>query len=279
MYPILKSLYADKRALIPSPTFGEYSRLEKSTSYSDQVGIDPREIEEKAESCELVVFVNPNNPTGTLVESEWIHQFAARHPGKTVLVDESFIDFAAGPSMFELLEKTPLSNVIVIKSLSKVLGVPGLRLGFSYSHDPLFNQKVGESLPIWNSNSLAEYFLEVLLKHRQSLAESFRKTKNDREEFAEYLAKEPFVRRVHESAANFLLVELAGSVKVRELASWLLSTRGVYVKDVSDRFADQKSYLRLAVRLPEENKRLVEYLGLYLGKQAPHPTRRRETTV
>ncbi len=279
MYPILKTLYADKRALIPSPTFGEYSRLEKSTSYSDQVGIDPREIEERAESCELVVFVNPNNPTGTLVESEWIHQFAARHPGKTVLVDESFIDFAAGPSMFELLEKTPLSNVIVIKSLSKVLGVPGLRLGFSYSHDPLFNQKVREALPIWNSNSLAEYFLEVLLKHRQSLAESFRKTKNDREEFAEYLAKEPFVRRVHESAANFLLVELAGSVKARELASWLLSTRGVYVKDVSDRFADQKSYLRLAVRLPEENKRLVEYLKLYLEKGASHPTRRRETTV
>ena len=279
MYPILKTLYADKRALIPSPTFGEYSRLEKSTSYSDQVGIDPREIEERAESCELVVFVNPNNPTGTLLESEWIHQFATRHPGKIVLVDESFIDFADGPSMFELLEKTPLSNVIVIKSLSKVLGVPGLRLGFSYSHDPLFNQKVREALPIWNSNSLAEYFLEVLLKHRQSLAESFRKTKNDREEFAEYLAKEPFVRRVHESAANFLLVELAGSVKARELASWLLSTRGVYVKDVSDRFADQKSYLRLAVRLPEENNRLVEYLKLYLEKGASHPTRRRETTV
>ena len=279
MYPILKSLYADKRALIPSPTFGEYSRLENSTSYSDQVGMDRREIEEGAKSCELIVFVNPNNPTGTFLESEWIHQFATSHHEKTVLVDESFIDFAGGPSMLELLEKTPLSNVIVIKSLSKVLGVPGLRLGFSYSHDPLFNQKVRDSLPIWNSNSLAEYFLEVLLKHRQSLAESFLKTKNDREEFAEYLTKEPFVRRVYESAANFILVELEGSVKARELASWLLSTKRVYVKDVSDRFADQKSYLRLAVRLPEENRRLVEYLKLYLEKEASPSTRRRETTV
>jgi histidinol-phosphate/aromatic aminotransferase/cobyric acid decarboxylase-like protein/choline kinase len=272
MYPILKSLHADKRALIPAPTFGEYRRLEKYTPYSDQVGIDPREIEERAESCELVVFVNPNNPTGTLLDSEWIHQFAARHSGKTVLVDESFIDFAGSPSVFELLEKTPLSNVIVIKSLSKVLGVPGLRLGFSYSHDPVFNQKVRESLPIWNSNSLAECFLEILLKHRQALAESFQKTRKDRDEFADRLAKEPFVRRVHESAANFILVELAGSVKPRELASWLLSTRGVYVKDVSDRFADEKSYLRLAVRLPEENNRLLEYLELYFKKEVSYST-------
>ena len=259
----MRSLYADKRTLIPSPSFGEYSRFENSTAYSDQVGVDPHEIEEAAENSELVVFVNPNNPTGTLLESEWIHQFAARHPGKTVLVDESFIDFADCPSSFELLEKTPLSNVIVIKSLSKVLGVPGLRMGFSYSHDAVFNQKVRDSLPIWNSNSVAEYFLEVLLKHRQSLAESFQRTKKDREAFAERLAREPFVRRVHESAANFILVELATSVKPRELVSWLLSTRGVYVKDVSDRFADRKSYLRLAVRLPEENKRLVEYIKLY----------------
>ena len=73
VYPILKSLYADKRALVPSPTFGEYSRFEKSSAYSDQVGIDPQEVEKRAESSELVVFVNPNNPTGTLLESEWIH--------------------------------------------------------------------------------------------------------------------------------------------------------------------------------------------------------------
>jgi histidinol-phosphate/aromatic aminotransferase/cobyric acid decarboxylase-like protein len=171
-----------------------------------------------------------------------------------------------------LLEKTPLSNVIVIKSMSKVLGVPGLRLGFSYSHDPVFNQKVRESLPIWNSNSLAEYFLEIILKHRQALSESFRKTKKDRDAFRDRLAKKPFVKRVHESAANFILVELAGSVKPRELASWLLSTRGVYVKDVSDRFADKKSYLRLAVRLPEENNRLVEYLDLYFEKEASYST-------
>ena len=97
--------------------------------------------------------------------------------------------------------------------------------------------------------------------------ESFQRTKSDREEFAERLAKKPFVRRVHESAANFILVELAVSAKPRELASWLLSTRSVYVKDVSDRFADRKSYLRLAVRLPEENKRLVEYLELYFEKE------------
>ena len=276
IYPILRSLYAHKPVLIPSPTFGEYSRFEGFNSYSDQVGIAKGDVEAEAQECELVVFVNPNNPTGTFLEAEWVHQFAARYPEKTVLVDESFIDFADGPSVFELLERTPLSNVIVIKSLSKVLGVPGLRLGFCYSHDPSFHRAVGDALPIWNSNSLAEFFLEVILKHRQSLAESFHKTKKDRAEFAERLANEPFVRRVHESAANFILVELEGSVKARKLASWLLAKRGVYVKDVSDRFADEKRYLRLAVRLPEENNRLVEYLERYFEKEASYSTPRKK---
>lgn len=275
VYPILRSLYAGKRALIPSPSFGEYKRFEDSDTYSDEVGIDLRQIEDMSESCELVVFVNPNNPTGTLVPTEWIHDFAQRHPEKSVLVDESFIDFADRPSVLELLEKAPLSNVLVIKSLSKVLGVPGLRLGFTYSHDAGFNEKLREALPIWNSNSLAEYFLEILLKHRTSLAESFQKTKEDREAFSARLAKASFVRRVHESAANFILVELTGSVKPRELAHWLLSAKGVYVKDVSDRFSGEKSYLRLAVRLPEENDLLMDYLELYFAEETlPDPKRR-----
>jgi histidinol-phosphate/aromatic aminotransferase/cobyric acid decarboxylase-like protein len=217
----------------------------------------------------VVVFVNPNNPTGTSLESEWIRQFAESHPEKTVLVDESFIDFADGPSLLQLLEENPCSNVILIKSLSKVLGVPGLRLGLCYGHDPALHEAIREALPIWNSNSVAENFLEVILKHRRSLTESLTRTKRDRRAFARRLGDEPLVRRVHEGGANFLLVELEDSIDGRDLSSSLLSREGVYVKDVSDRFADGRPRLRLAVRLPEENEWLAGLLHRYLEQGWP----------
>jgi histidinol-phosphate/aromatic aminotransferase/cobyric acid decarboxylase-like protein/choline kinase len=266
LYPLLRRAWAGKRVLMPSPTFGEYTRMfPDALTYDDRVGVDLDEAEAGAAEADVVVFVNPNNPTGSFVPTEQLHAFAARHPDKTVLVDESFIDFAGATSVMELLVAEPLNNVIVMKSLSKALGVPGLRLGFSYAHDAAFNELVADSLPIWNVNSLAEFLLEIALKHRTDLSSSFEQTRRDRDALSASLGALPFVARVHDSAANFLLVELSTDVDVDALASTLAAEHGVYVKDVSAKLADGKPYLRLAVRFPDENARLVELLSAQLG--------------
>lgn len=264
IYPILQSMYKEEKVLLPNPTFGEYPRIfMNAITYSDQVGIDFDEIRAKAWDCQVVVFVNPNNPTGSLVHSEEIFDFALQKPQTTVIVDESFIDFADIPSMFSLLEKKPLTNVIVLKSLSKCLGVPGLRIGFVYSNNSQFNQLVKASLPIWNMNSIAEFFLEVILKHRISLQTSFVQTIRDREDFRATLANLPFVQKVYPSASNFLLVELKDHPKLSDLSSTLLARHSIYVRDISQKFTEGKYYLRLAVRLPEENNLLVKHLSQY----------------
>src|SRR5262249_61732518 len=102
-----------------------------------------------------------------------------------------------------------LTNVIVLKSLSKCFGVPGLRLGFIYTTDRDLLARCAADVPIWNLNSMAEFFLEVILKHRRALAQSFRQTIADREEFASALGNVPAVERVHASGANFLLTRIA----------------------------------------------------------------------
>jgi histidinol-phosphate/aromatic aminotransferase/cobyric acid decarboxylase-like protein/choline kinase len=266
VYPILRSAFPDDKVLIPKPTFGEYPRIfRNAVTYSDQIGIHLDEILTKADNCRVVVFVNPNNPTGSFLQSEAIYDFALRYPQVIVIVDESFIDFANGPSMFSLIEKTPLMNVLVLKSLSKCLGVPGLRIGFVYSHNRRFNQLIKESLPIWNMNSLAEFFLETILKHRRELQTSFDQTIRDREDFRSALSKLPFVQKVHPSAANFLLVELKDHLKLPLLASALLSEHSIYVRNISKKFSNGNYFLRLAVRLPEENNTLIEHLTRFFS--------------
>ena len=263
IYPMLKDRFHGSRALIPDPTFGEYTRIfPHAMTYGDSVGIDTKEIEAKAQACDIVIVVNPNNPTGSAVSSEWIAAFARSNPAKTILVDESFIEFSTAGSVMAVCENGGLDNVIVIKSLSKSMGMPGLRLGYVYGTNTEFMSYVSERIAIWNMNSLAEFTLEIVLKHRKSLSQSFADTIRDREAFAASLSKLACVERVFPSQGNFLLVRLgatAGPASV--VVNRLLSDYSILVKDISHKFADKKEYLRCAVRLPHENARFVSALA------------------
>jgi histidinol-phosphate/aromatic aminotransferase/cobyric acid decarboxylase-like protein/choline kinase len=263
IYPVLKDRFHGCRALIPDPTFGEYTRIfPHAATYGDRVGIDTKEIEAKAHACDIVVFVNPNNPTGSAVSREWIAAFARSNPAKTMLVDESFIEFSTAGSVMAECEKGGLDNVIVIKSLSKSMGMPGLRLGYVYGTNTEFMSYVGERIPIWNMNSLAEFTLEIVLKHRKSLSQSFTDTIRDRESFTASLSKLACVERVFPSQANFLLVRLSSKAgPAAAVVDRLLSDYSILVKDISHKFADTKEYLRCAVRLPHENARFVSALA------------------
>lgn len=257
IYPFLAGRFAGRRVLLPVPTFGEYTRtFPQHTTYRDRPGIDLGEIETRAAEADVVVFVNPNNPTGTTLSQSWILAFAKARPETTVIVDESFIAFSSEPSLIPRLETEPVPNILVLTSLSKTLGVPGVRLGHLYTCDERFAAEVARWLPIWSLNSVAEHLLEIVLKHRQSLAESLRTTATDRAAFAAELQTLPVVAKVHPSGGNFLLVTLRAGVSAQTLADDLLRHHALYVKDASAKIGDDRGHLRLAIRSPDENRRM-----------------------
>jgi len=268
IYPILQSYCAGKKALVPKPTFGEYTRVfPNAQTYADSVGMDKSEIETKTKAAEIIVIVNPNNPSAGIVETPWIVELVRKNPEKLFIVDESFIEFAATESIMPACEDQNLTNVIVIKSLSKSLGMPGLRLGYVYSVNAAFMKYVADALPIWNMNSIAEFFLEIVLKHRKSLQQSFTDTIRDREAFASQLAALSCVDRVFPSHANFILLRLKKTAHSgKHIVDRLLAEYSIYVKDVSGKFDDDPTYLRLAVRLSHENAKLVSALAKVAGK-------------
>jgi histidinol-phosphate/aromatic aminotransferase/cobyric acid decarboxylase-like protein/choline kinase len=262
VYPVLQMHFQGRRALLPSPTFGEYARcFPGAAQYADCGKPDLQQIAARAQESEVVVFVNPNNPTGTVLPSAWIHAYAAEHSNQTIVCDESFIEFSGEPSLTGILAQAPLDNVIVVKSMSKTLGVPGIRLGYVYTSHTAFRDALRKTLPVWNLNSLAEHFLEIVLKHRQVIEESYLRTIRDREEFAIHLAAVQRIKAVWPSGGNFLLVELDLSrEECARLTASILMEHGLYLKDVSNRFPGDGAYLRIAVRLPEENARLLAAL-------------------
>ena len=263
IYPLLERMIGDKLCLLPEPTFGEYSRVFKfKTTYQDTGYQVLNEIsEEKIQTSEVIIIVNPNNPTGSYIESEKIFDLARSNPNKLFIVDESFIEFSGKPSVQDLLQKEELRNVWVLKSLSKSLGIPGLRIGYIYSRDDEVIQRINQQIPIWNSNSLAEYFLEIILKYRKELINSFDSTRLDRSVLEGNLASLEYVDRVFPSQANFILLRLKLSGEQGENLRNYLIEKSFYVKDCSSKFDDGQCYLRIAVRLPEENLQLFEAMS------------------
>jgi histidinol-phosphate/aromatic aminotransferase/cobyric acid decarboxylase-like protein/choline kinase len=260
-FPLLRQMFAGRTIGVPVPTFGEYRTFDDALHYEDSPGIDLDDLERTAQAADIVVIVNPNNPTGTILPTSEIYALAARHPSKTFLVDESFNGFSSEPSIELALEREPLENVHVLVSLSKVLGVPGLRIGYVYSRDEGFVEELGRRLPIWNMNSIAEYFLELLLKFRPELAASFAQTVRDREELRDTLGSLPGIAEVYPSGGDFLLVRLdAPAPAGAALRRALLAEAAIEVKDVSGRIPGDSAHLRIAVRKPQENQRLADAL-------------------
>lgn len=263
-YPILARLYRGRQVAIPDPTFGEYQRcFPGAITYRDAPGVDLHQLAVLATGADLFVAVNPNNPTGTTLPTEFIYELAARTPETTFLVDESFLAFSGQRSLISLLGEAPLENVLVLTSLGKPLGIPGLRLGHLYTANQAFRQAFDEYLPIWGVNALGEFFMELALKFRNDLERSIALTVAERSRMRRLLAEDLSVSHVYDSGANFLLVELRGDGPraASSLRNALLTKDKIEVKDVSLKFPDQAPRLRVAVRTEAENDLLLKALS------------------
>lgn len=262
IYPFLSKLISNQTVLIPSPGFGEYDRIFKNVhTYNDKVGFDLNEIDEKIKKVKNVVFVNPNNPTGSILPTKWIIKKIEQNPEKFFIIDESFIEFSDQSSIIDYLESTYLSNLLVIRSMSKSYGLPGIRLGFVYSPDKEMVSSILDEIPIWNLNSLAEFYMEIILKNKIDLYNSFTLTKTDRFNFEKKLKKIGFIKKVYNSSGNYILFQTKDDLRIKSLADYLLKNYDIYIKDVSLKFNESfNKFFRVAVRDPKDNNNLVKVL-------------------
>lgn len=269
IYPILKNIFKNKKVLIPDPTFGEYEKIfENHITYDDKVGFDKQEIESKIKLADIIVFVNPNNPTASILSSDWLFDISLKNPDKIIIIDESFIEFSEEKSIIELFKNKELANVMVIRSMSKNYGLPGVRLGFIYTANSLLHEQISSNIPVWNLNSIAEFYLEIILKNKISLLESFEKTKKDRKDFILNLKKIDLIEEVYPSGANFILFRIKStSINLNFLLNFLINEYNIFIKDVSQKMnIPDKYFFRVAVRLPNENNNFIRAISNFKEK-------------
>lgn len=219
----------------------------------------------EGKEIETLVLVNPDNPSGNYIEKQDVLRLAdwAREKKITLIIDESFVDFAQSEEPATLLEEEIIQNypeLIIVKSISKSFGVPGLRLGLLVSGQENLIENLKKDVAIWNINSFAEFFMQIFEKYKSNYEEAMKKFKQVRMDYVKRL-EDVEKLEVFPSQANYVMCRLTGQITSRELAETLLDKYNILIKDLSTKTGfDGKSYIRLAVRRPEENQKLIHAL-------------------
>jgi histidinol-phosphate aminotransferase len=203
----------------------------------------------------LVFIANPNNPTGTWVDSDALRAFLEQVSEQTVVViDEAYAEYVTRddyPDTVSWLGEFP--NLVVTRTFSKIYGLAGLRIGYAVSH-PDLAELLNRVRQPFNVNSLALVAATAAL-NEDGFVDHARAT-NLRG--LDYLssALSALGLSVVPSAGNFLLVDMgrpAGPVYERLLQA------GIIVRPVAN--YGLPNHLRITVGLPEQNRRLMEVLG------------------
>lgn len=250
------------------PTFEEYpNRWEKECVVYDCTENDFSYSAEQLmkyfteNPVDALVLINPDNPTGHCLREDEIRLLLqwSKDSGINLIVDESFLDFADDEE--SLLSEQMLNdnqNLYVVKSISKSYGVPGLRIGILASGNTDMIRRLKKNLSIWNINSMAEFFMQILDKYKNDYADSLRKIKAERKHFFEELCKIGCLK-VYPSQANYFMCEILNGISSEELAARLLR-ENILIKDLTGKIHNEKQYIRIAVRTEEENRRLVNHI-------------------
>ena len=207
-----------------------------------------------------LVLINPDNPSGNYISYADCLRLADWCQARDIMLimDESFIDFSTEHPTFlnnSILEK--YDHLVVIKSISKSFGVPGLRLGILATSNAALMTNLRRAVSIWNINSFAEFFLQILGKYEKSYQEAMNTFRAERNRFVSALADISYLR-VIPSEANYVLCEVLAPHTPRELAIRLLKDHNILIKDCSVKC--HAPYIRLAIRDTKDNNQLIHAL-------------------
>ena len=212
-----------------------------------------------------LLLINPDNPSGNFISKEGLLRLTAwsKERGIRLIVDESFVDFSDDfehNSMIsnDILEENP--HLVVMKSISKSYGVPGLRLGVMVSADTLLINEVKRDVAIWNINSFAEFYLQIFGKYEADYRQACYRFIKERNRFEKLLREIPYLR-VIPSQANYFCMEVLGGITSEELTKRLLADYDIMIKDCNSKnFLKGKNYIRVSVRDTEDNNQLIAAL-------------------
>ncbi|AZB42677.1 threonine-phosphate decarboxylase [Bacillus sp. FJAT-42376] len=259
---LLGQMLKGQDVLIIEPSFSEYRQaLEVQGASIDSLvlleennwDLDSR-IFTMMEGKKAVFLCSPNNPTGKVYSRSILLDVIeqAEKAGTLVICDEAFYDFAENePSVVSELHRYP--NLIILRSVTKMYALAGLRLGYILA-EPSIIGDLKKRQPHWSVNALAQVIGRVCAADAEHAQKTRLLIELERKRVMRELSLIGI--RVYPSSTNFYLI---AAPKEEGLFRFLLE-KGITVRHTENFAGLNGNYLRIAVKLPEENDQLIQAL-------------------
>lgn len=255
------------------PTFEEYSNRKNT---DDIVAFYPNNWSFSYNANDLIdyygdkeistlLIINPDNPSGNFIPKNQLLELCQWTKDRNIrlVVDESFVDFSEDFENNSLLHNNILiqyENLVVVKSISKSHGVPGLRLGVIASSDTSLIKIIKQDVAIWNINSFGEFYMQIFGKYSSDYIKACHSYIEERNLFENELKKIPYLK-VLPSQANFFMLKVLPPHNSLDLAKKLLNKYNILIKDCNNKTGvDKSDYIRLAIRNRHDNDLLINAL-------------------
>ena len=261
--------YRRSRTAIVQPTFAEYAdacRLHEhrlTHVYPYQVARDGGRStgEWLPEGVETVWLCSPDNPTGKVWPLAGLRRLVNRHPAPLFVLDASYAPFTEEP-LPTPREGVALPNLVMLHSMTKEYGLPGLRLGYVTACAARLETLRRMRMP-WSVNPLAQEAGLWLLDHREAYRLPLPELMQERERMSEALSVLGIVE-VWPSDSHILLCRLHMG-RASHLKDYLARRHGLLIRDASNFEGLDDSYFRIAVQTPDEDDKLIKGIMAWMA--------------
>ncbi|MEJ8545537.1 threonine-phosphate decarboxylase CobD [Brevibacillus borstelensis] len=265
---------------VVTPCFSEYAQLSRQfgarvveCTGREENGFKPaaEELYRLFQETQLVFVGSPNNPTGILYEPDELLQMAGwtNETDAHLIVDEAFLDFVDQARQFSLadrLERFP--RVLLMRSMTKMFAIPGLRLGYAIGHPALIERMRSKQVS-WSVNGLALLAGEMCLRESDYEEETRRLIAQERRFLTEGL-KTDFGWQTWPGEANFLLVRSPQGINATKLQEEM-GRRCILIRSCAMYPGLTARDFRIAVRSRSENERLLTAFRDVMEKRGARP--------
>ncbi len=213
-------------------------------------------ISELNRGCKMLIFSNPSNPVGTMIDSEGFSRICqAASPDTILVVDEAYYEYAATQEQFPdslALLRQRNHPYAVLRTFSKAYGLAGLRVGYGYFSDTRFADHINKLRTPFNVNSLAQTAARAALEDKEHLVNTIQYNSRERSRVSTQLRRHGY--RVAESHANFIFLDTGhNSLPIAER----LLAQGIIVKPWTAK--GYENFLRVTIGKAEDNNLFLKW--------------------
>lgn len=257
-----------RNALLIAPGFAEYEQALNTVdcnisfyelSAEDGFIYKDDYMDYLTDDLDMIFLCNPNNPTGILMEPEWIFKVLGicREKNIFVVLDSCFIDFLDKEEAYDfvkVIEAFP--NLFILKAFTKIYAMAGLRLGYAITSDTSLLDKCRRMVQPWSVSIPAQAAGIAAIQEYQYVQDTKQLIQQERIWLKNQLGK--YVERVYDSQANFLFFRSHPELGER------CKKEGILIRDCSNYHGLKKGFYRIAVRTREENQELIRVIAKVL---------------